>query len=92
MIPASLRVSRNSGSRVRGLLAATVAGALLPGGPSMAYPLTASLMVSGADIGAMKYADTDASQMLEDDARVAEEFDRLMRDGFRTPPQPRKQA
>lgn len=43
-------IGRESG--VRGLLAATVAGALLPGGPSMAYPLTASLMVSGADIGA----------------------------------------
>jgi hypothetical protein len=45
-----------------------------------------------ADIGAMKYADLDANQMLEDDARVAEEFDRLMRDGFRGPPQARKQA
>ncbi len=43
-------IGRDSG--VRGLAAATVAGALLPGGPSMAYPLTASLMVSGADIGA----------------------------------------
>lgn len=43
-------IGRESG--VRGLAAATLAGALLPGGPSMAYPLTASLMVSGADIGA----------------------------------------
>lgn len=43
-------IGRDSG--VRGLAAATLAGALLPGGPSMAYPLTASLMVSGADIGA----------------------------------------
>lgn len=43
-------IGRESG--VRGLAAATLAGALLPGGPSMAYPLTASLMVSGADLGA----------------------------------------
>ena len=45
-----------------------------------------------ADIGAMKYADLDAGKMLEEDAQVAEEFDRLMRDGLRGPPQPRKQA
>ena len=45
-----------------------------------------------ADIGAMKYADADAAAMLEDDARVAEEFDRLMRDGLRGPPRARKQA
>ncbi len=43
-------IGRESG--VRGLFAATLAGALLPGGPSMAYPLTASLLVSGADLGA----------------------------------------
>ena len=43
-------IGRDSG--VRGLIAATLAGAFLPGGPSMAYPLTASLLVSGADIGA----------------------------------------
>lgn len=43
-------IGRESG--IRGLMAATLAGALLPGGPSMAYPMTASLMVSGADIGA----------------------------------------
>ena len=41
-------IGRDSG--VRGLIAATLAGAFLPGGPSMAYPLTASLLVSGADI------------------------------------------
>lgn len=39
-------------SGVRGVIFATMAGALLPGGPSMAYPLTASLLASGADIGA----------------------------------------
>lgn len=43
-------IGRESG--VRGLVAATVAGACLPGGPSMAYPLTASLLVAGADLGA----------------------------------------
>ncbi len=43
-------IGRESG--VKGLAAATIAGALLPGGPSMAYPLTASLLVSGADLGA----------------------------------------
>ena len=45
-----------------------------------------------ADIGAMKYADADAGKLLEEDAQVAEEFDRLMRDGFRGPPRARKQA
>jgi hypothetical protein len=45
-----------------------------------------------ADIGAMKYADADAGKMLEDDAQVAAEFDRLMREGFRGPPRARKQA
>lgn len=43
-------IGRESG--LKGLAAATLAGAFLPGGPSMAYPLTASLLVSGADIGA----------------------------------------
>ena len=43
-------IGRESG--LKGLAAATLAGAVLPGGPSMAYPLTASLMVSGADLGA----------------------------------------
>ena len=46
----SQMIGRESG--VKGLAAATLAGALLPGGPSMAYPLTASLLVSGADLGA----------------------------------------
>lgn len=48
------RISRWIGqdSGVRGLVFAALAGAFLPGGPSMAYPLTASLMVSGADLGA----------------------------------------
>ena len=43
-------------------------------------------------VGAMKYADADAGKMLEDDAQVAAEFDRLMRDGFRGPQRARKQA
>lgn len=38
-------------SGLRGVIFAAMAGALLPGGPSMAYPLTASLLASGADIG-----------------------------------------
>lgn len=48
------RISRSIGrdSGVRGLVYATLAGACLPGGPSMAYPLAASLMASGADLGA----------------------------------------
>jgi hypothetical protein len=53
---------------------------------------SAKVQKAFGDIGAMKYADLDASQMLEEDARVAEEFDRLMRDGFRGPPRARKQA
>jgi uncharacterized membrane protein YraQ (UPF0718 family) len=43
-------IGRESG--VKGLATATLAGAVLPGGPSMAYPLTASLLASGADLGA----------------------------------------
>ncbi len=43
-------IGRDSG--VRGLIFATFAGALLPGGPSMAYPLAVSLMASGADVAA----------------------------------------
>lgn len=43
-------IGRDSG--LRGLVFATLAGACLPGGPSMAYPLAASLMASGADLGA----------------------------------------
>ena len=39
-------------SGARGIVFASIAGALLPGGPSMTFPLTASLMASGADIGA----------------------------------------
>lgn len=43
-------IGRDSG--VLGLVYATLAGACLPGGPSMAYPLAASLLASGADLGA----------------------------------------
>lgn len=43
-------IGRESG--VKGLAAAALAGAALPGGPSMTFPLTASLMFSGADLGA----------------------------------------
>jgi len=35
-----------------------------------------------AELGGMQYAATDAQEMLDNDARVAEEFDRRMRDGF----------
>jgi hypothetical protein len=37
-----------------------------------------------ADLGAEKYFHTDAREMLENDARVAEAFDRQMRQGFVT--------
>jgi hypothetical protein len=36
-----------------------------------------------ADMGAMKYAATDADAMLEKDSLVAEEFDRRMKEGWR---------
>lgn len=36
----------------RGLLLASAAGALLPGGPGMTFPLAAALFAAGADIGA----------------------------------------
>jgi uncharacterized membrane protein YraQ (UPF0718 family) len=38
-------------SGLRGLLLAGVAGAVLPGGPMMAFPLTVALRAAGADIG-----------------------------------------
>ena len=34
------------------------------------------------ELGGIQYANTDASEMLENDARVAEEFDRRMAEGF----------
>jgi len=34
------------------------------------------------DLGGIQYARTDAREMLENDARVAEEFDRKMKEGF----------
>jgi hypothetical protein len=34
------------------------------------------------ELGGIQYAATDAREMLENDARVAEEFDRLMKQGF----------
>jgi len=37
----------------RGLILATLAGGLMPGGPYVYYPIAASLMVAGADIGAI---------------------------------------
>lgn len=43
-------IGRDSG--VGGLVFATAAGALLPGGPSMIFPLTASILGSGADLAA----------------------------------------
>lgn len=39
-------------SGVLGLAIATVAGAVIPGGPSVTYPLTIGLMAAGADLGA----------------------------------------
>jgi len=35
-----------------------------------------------ADLGGMQYANTNAQEMLENDAKVAEEFDRKMQEGF----------
>lgn len=47
------KVARWMGARsgLRGLVLAGLAGALLPGGPMMAFPLTVALGVAGADIG-----------------------------------------
>lgn len=39
-------------SGLRGLAIATAAGAIIPGGPSVTYPLTIGLMAAGADLGA----------------------------------------
>ena len=36
----------------RGLMIAAVAGAVMPGGPHVIYPLTVALMAAGADLGA----------------------------------------
>jgi hypothetical protein len=38
-----------------------------------------------ADLGGMQYANTNAQEMLDNDAKVAEEFDRKMKEGFTTP-------
>ena len=38
------------------------------------------------DLGGIQYAKTDAREMLENDARVAEEFDRKMKQGFSATP------
>ena len=43
-------IGRDSG--VAGLTFATVAGALLPGGPAMIFPLTGAILTSGADLAA----------------------------------------
>ena len=40
-------------SGLSGLLVATFAGVLLPGGPFTVYPLAAAFLVAGADIGAV---------------------------------------
>lgn len=39
-------------SGLRGLAIAMAAGAIIPGGPSVTYPLTIGLMAAGADLGA----------------------------------------
>ncbi len=44
------------------------------------------------DLGAMEYASRDASVMLEEDGQVAEEFDRLMKEGWKGGFGGRKQA
>lgn len=43
-------IGRDSG--IRGLVLAMVAGAAIPGGPIMTYPLAAGFLVAGADLGA----------------------------------------
>ncbi len=40
-------------SGIRGILVGSVAGALTPGGPFVSFPIAASLLRSGASIGAM---------------------------------------
>ena len=49
------RVSKWLGreSGMRGLLIATAAGAVIPGGPWISFPLVLALAVAGADIGAL---------------------------------------
>jgi uncharacterized membrane protein YraQ (UPF0718 family) len=42
-----------SESRFTGLLIATAAGAILPGGPFTIYPVAAAFVVMGADVGAI---------------------------------------
>lgn len=39
-------------SGIRGLVIAACAGAIIPGGPSVTFPLAAGLLAGGADIGA----------------------------------------
>jgi len=39
-----------------------------------------------ADLGGIQYAATDAQAMLDNDAKVAEEFDRRMKEGFAPAP------
>ncbi|SMX34384.1 permease [Actibacterium lipolyticum] len=39
-------------SGLRGLAIATLAGVIIPGGPSVTFPLTIGLMTAGADLGA----------------------------------------
>jgi len=44
------------------------------------------------DLGAIEYAQKDAAAMLEEDGKVAEEFDRLMKEGWKAAPKARKSA
>jgi len=44
-----------------------------------------------ADLGASEYAKADATKMLEEDGSVAQEFDRLMKEGWKEQPKARKQ-
>jgi uncharacterized membrane protein YraQ (UPF0718 family) len=54
LVPADLVASLiGEGSGVRGLLVATVAGAITPGGPFLQFPLVAALANSGAGTGPM---------------------------------------
>ena len=38
-----------------------------------------------AELGGIQYAQTDAQEMLDNDAKVAQEFDRQMKEGFKEP-------
>jgi uncharacterized membrane protein YraQ (UPF0718 family) len=49
--PAVVRRWLGDGSRLRGILIATAAGACVPGGPTTSFPLVLTLVTAGADAG-----------------------------------------